>query len=66
MPIYVTQSSMPPIEEYIEQIKEIWDSHWLTNMGPKHNQLEEELQAYLRVQHISLFKRFNRVARKNT
>lgn len=55
MPIYVTQSSMPPIEEYIEQIKEIWDSHWLTNMGPKHNQLEEELRAYLRVQNISLF-----------
>ena len=46
---------MPPIEEYIEQIKEIWDSHWLTNMGPKHNQLEEELRAYLRVQNISLF-----------
>ena len=46
---------MPPIEEYIEQVKEIWDSHWLTNMGPKHNQLEEELREYLRVQNISLF-----------
>lgn len=55
MPIYVTQSSMPPIEEYIEEIKEIWESHWLTNMGPKHNKLEEELRKYLRVQNISLF-----------
>lgn len=55
MPIYVTQSSMPPLEEYIVQIKEIWNSHWLTNMGPKHNQLEAELQAYLRVSNISLF-----------
>ena len=33
--ILVTQSSMPPIEEYIEEIKELWDSRWLTNMGKK-------------------------------
>ena len=32
---------MPEYEEYIEEIKDIWDSHWLTNMGAKHNELEK-------------------------
>ena len=46
---------MPPLEEYIEEIKPIWDSAWLTNMGTYHKQLEEQLEAYLDVEHISLF-----------
>ena len=53
--ILVTRSSMPPIEEYMEEIKPIWDSHWLTNMGVKHNKLEEELIDYLGVKYLSLF-----------
>ena len=46
MTINVTRSSMPPFEEYCEEIRELWDSHWLTNMGSKHQQLERELAAY--------------------
>lgn len=46
---------MPPYEEYINEIKDIWDSHWLTNMGPKHNLLEEKLKKYCSVENISLF-----------
>lgn len=53
--ILVTRSSMPPIEEYVEEIKDIWDSHWLTNMGHKHQQLEKELTKYLSVENVSLF-----------
>lgn len=53
--ILVTRSSMPLMEEYIEEIKELWDSHWLTNMGKKHRQLEAGLEQYLGVQNISLF-----------
>lgn len=53
--ILVTKSSMPPIEEYIEEIKPIWDSHWLTNMGQKHEELTERLQDYLGVDCVSLF-----------
>lgn len=53
--ILVTRSSMPAYEEYIEEIKELWDSHWLTNMGTKHNQLETELAEYLKVENVSLF-----------
>ena len=45
--ILVTRSSMPPMEEYIDEIKELWDSHWLTNMGAKHRQLEAELKLSL-------------------
>ena len=45
--ILVTQTSMPPYEEYINEIKDIWESHWLTNMGPKHNLLESKLKEYL-------------------
>lgn len=53
--IQVTQSSLPPIQEYIDEIKEIWDSHWLTNMGEKHKKLEKMLKDYLKVDNITLF-----------
>ena len=33
--ILVTRSSMPDFEEYINEIRGLWDSHWLTNMGGK-------------------------------
>jgi len=46
---------MPKLEEYIEEIKDLWDSHWLTNMGVKHKQLESELIDYLGVPDIALF-----------
>ena len=39
--ILVTRSSLPSYEEYIEMIKPIWDSAWLTNMGISHKQLEK-------------------------
>ena len=42
--IQVTYSSMPPIEEYINEIKDLWDTHWLTNMGKFHKELEEKLK----------------------
>lgn len=53
--INVTRSSMPSFEEYCEEIKELWDSHWLTNMGVKHKQLQAELEAYLQTPHVTLY-----------
>lgn len=53
--IQVTHSSMPPFEEYIAEIKEIWDSRWLTNMGIKHKELETKLAQYLNTPNIVLF-----------
>lgn len=52
--IMVTSSSMPTLEEYVEEIKSIWDSHWLTNMGPKHKALQQQLAVYLKNQKIDL------------
>lgn len=52
--ILVTRSSMPPYEEYIEAIKPLWETHWLTNMGVYHQQLEKELKAHLDVPELSL------------
>ncbi len=52
--ILVTRSSMPSFEEYCEEIKEIWDSHWLTNMGPKHKALQAQLMDYLAVDTVDL------------
>lgn len=53
--IMVMRSSMPSLDEYINEIKEIWDTHWLTNMGPKHKQLEQELKAYWNVEMMDMF-----------
>lgn len=52
--ILVTQSSMPPFEEYIEMIRPLWDSHWLTNMGDYHKELERQLTEYFDVDYVSL------------
>lgn len=54
-PILVTRSSMPPLDEYVQEIAPLWDTHWLTNMGEKHQQLEEGLRAYLEAENIALF-----------
>lgn len=53
--ILVTRSSMPPMEEYFDEVKELWDSHWLTNMGKKHQQLQNELEKFLEVSHVTLY-----------
>lgn len=53
--ILVTKSSLPEIKEYYDEIKSMWDSHWLTNMGPKHKELQTKLENYLEVDNIELF-----------
>ncbi|MBN2610912.1 MAG: DegT/DnrJ/EryC1/StrS family aminotransferase [Bacteroidales bacterium] len=54
-PVYVTQPSMPPLEEFTEYLKLIWESKQLTNNGRFHQELEKELCNYLGVKFISLF-----------
>ena len=53
--ILVTRSSMPDFEEYCDEIKELWETHWLTNMGVKHKELEKSLLEYLKTSNITLF-----------
>ena len=53
--ILVTRSSMPDYEEYCEEIKKLWDSHWLTNMGVEHEMLQQELERFLGCPHVVLY-----------
>lgn len=55
MSILVTRSSLPPFDEYIEELRSLWDTHWLTNMGAKHKELEASLSSFLDVEYLSLF-----------
>ncbi len=55
MRINVTRSSMPSFDEYCAEIKSIWDTVHLTNMGPIHNRLNAKLKDYLKVSNIELF-----------
>ena len=52
--INVTRSSLPEFDEYCAEIRSIWDSHWLTNMGEKHERLERALEDYLGVENVTL------------
>lgn len=54
-PIYVTQPALPPLDEFTELLKKIWDNKVLTNNGPFHQQFEKELADYLGVKYISVF-----------
>lgn len=53
--ILVTRSSIPSVSEYMEEVSSVFESHFLTNMGPKHDKLCEGLTEYLGVPNISLF-----------
>lgn len=53
--IFVTQPFLPPLEEFLPYVKEIWESKYLTNGGPKHQLLETTLAEYLGVEHMALF-----------
>jgi len=53
--IYVTEPSLPPLEEFIPYLQKIWDNKWLTNNGEFHRQFEAALAEYLGVKYISLF-----------
>lgn len=55
MPIFVTKPTVPPIDEYIEEIRPIFESRMLTNMGPVYKKLQLELKDYLGVGHVSMF-----------
>ena len=53
--INVTKASLPPLDEYTQMLRDIWDSAWLTNMGKYHEELKEKLTDYLKVGSLQLF-----------
>ncbi|MCU7814355.1 MAG: DegT/DnrJ/EryC1/StrS family aminotransferase [Candidatus Thiodiazotropha sp. (ex Rostrolucina anterorostrata)] len=52
---YVTQPSLPPLDEFVTSLEQIWSSKQLTNNGPFHQEFEAALAEYLGVPYISLF-----------
>jgi dTDP-4-amino-4,6-dideoxygalactose transaminase len=54
-PIYVTRPALPPLDEFVEYLRKIWDTRILTNNGPFHQQFEKELAEYLGVKYLSVF-----------
>lgn len=52
--ILVTRSSMPDFDEYTNEIKKIWETHWLTNHGTIYEELKAELKEYLKVPEMDL------------
>lgn len=54
-PTYVTQPYLPPLDEFMPYLHQIWDNKILTNGGPFHQQLEQALCDYLGVNHVALF-----------
>ena len=53
--IFVTQPSLPPLEEFIKYLQDIWESKKLTNKGKYHELFEKELANFLGVKYVSLF-----------
>ena len=53
--IFVTRPVFPTIEEVTDKLRDIWAAKWLTNNGPQHTMLEQELKAFLKVPYLSLF-----------
>lgn len=53
-PIMVTRSFLPPFEEFSKEMERVWSSHWLTNMGPLHEEFKEKLKEYLKAQNVTL------------
>ncbi len=54
-PVYVTRPSLPPLEDFLPYLQEIWETRVLTNGGRFHQELERELGKFLGVEHVSLF-----------
>lgn len=52
--IKVTQTFMPPLEEYVAQLERIWESKWLTNYGVLYTELQEKLVEFLKIKQILL------------
>jgi dTDP-4-amino-4,6-dideoxygalactose transaminase len=54
-PIYVTRPYLPPLNDFLPYMEEIWRDRILTNGGAFHQRLEQDLCDYLGVEHLALF-----------
>ncbi len=54
-PIYVTKPFLPPLGEFCQELKKIWENAWLTNNGPILQEFTRELCAYFGTKNACLF-----------
>jgi dTDP-4-amino-4,6-dideoxygalactose transaminase len=52
--INVTKTFLPPLDEYTDYLKKIWETNWITNQGPLTEELEIKLKGYLDVKNLLL------------
>ena len=53
--ITVTSPLLPPLDEFVPMLRDIWERKWITNNGHYHRELERRLCEYLGVEYISVF-----------
>jgi len=54
-PIHVTAPLLPPLEDFTRELRDVWESGWLTNNGPKVRLFEQSLSAFLKTPNLTLF-----------
>ncbi|MGE4286489.1 MAG: DegT/DnrJ/EryC1/StrS family aminotransferase [Phycisphaerae bacterium] len=54
-PIFVTRPSLPPLEDFVECLKELWETKWLTHDGRFHKEFEKAICEYLDIDYCTLF-----------
>ncbi|KQK27296.1 aminotransferase DegT [Chryseobacterium aquaticum] len=52
--INVTQSFLPPIEQYVKILEKSWNKKWITNRGELILELEEKLKHFLGINFITI------------
>ncbi len=53
--IYVARPSLPSVEEFVEEIKDMWETGIMTHQGPKHNRFQAKLEQFMGVSNVTLF-----------
>lgn len=54
-PVYVTKPFLPSLDEFCDNLSEIWDNQWLTNDGPILKRFTRELSNHFESDNICLF-----------
>lgn len=54
-PIHVTRPFLPPLTDFQEGLKEIWNNAWLTNAGPLVERFQRSLASHTGTDNVCLF-----------
>jgi len=54
-PVYVTRPLLPNLNEVYHELEKVWASKWLSNNGPEHQLLEQQIRQRLKVPNVCLF-----------